>query len=116
MRPSLVHALLRQLDGAAERRRARDVRARTRSRTSAVLGTVLALLALAGAWRDRWLLYATLIAVADVVALGLKTRAHSRYIALAIVLLVAGRRGGRARAGPRLAAPDGARPIAARAR
>ena len=70
-----------------------------------VLGTVLAVLALAGAWRDRWLLYATLIAVADVVALGLETRAHSRYIALAIVLLVAVGAAVARELGARLAAP-----------
>jgi hypothetical protein len=49
----------------------------------------LVALALAGGWSERWRLYATVIGVADIVALGIETQAQTRYIALAIVLLVA---------------------------
>ena len=53
------------------------------------LATLLAVVAIAGAWRDRWWLYAAVIGAADIVALGLETQAQSRYILLGIVLLVA---------------------------
>jgi hypothetical protein len=53
------------------------------------LATLLAVIAVAGAWRDRWWLYAAAIGVADIIALGWETHAQSRYILLGIVLLVA---------------------------
>jgi hypothetical protein len=54
-----------------------------------VLALPLFALALAGGWRDRWRLYATVIAVADIVALGFVTQPQARYVVLGTVLLVA---------------------------
>jgi hypothetical protein len=53
------------------------------------LATPLLVIAVAGAWRDRWWLYAAVIGVAEIVALGLETHAQGRYILLGVVLLVA---------------------------
>jgi 4-amino-4-deoxy-L-arabinose transferase-like glycosyltransferase len=53
------------------------------------LATPLAVIAVAGAWRDRWWLYAAAIGAADILALGWETHAQGRYILLGVVLLVA---------------------------
>jgi hypothetical protein len=87
MRPSLLHTLLvsstvpPQGGGLVEY-------AMHPIAFAGLLATPLVVLAVVGAWRDRWWLYATLIGIADVVALGLQTRAQCRYIVLGVVLLV----------------------------
>jgi hypothetical protein len=53
------------------------------------LATPLVVIAVAGGWRDRWWLYAAVIGVAQIIALGLETHAQGRYILLGVVLLVA---------------------------
>jgi hypothetical protein len=53
------------------------------------LATPLVVIAVAGAWRDRWWLYAAVIGVADIIALGVETHAQGRYILFGVVLLVA---------------------------
>jgi hypothetical protein len=53
------------------------------------LAAPLVVIAVAGAWRDRWYLYAAVIGLADIIALGLETHAQGRYILLGVVLLVA---------------------------
>ena len=53
------------------------------------LATPLCVIAIAGAWRDRWWLYAAVIGVVDIVWLGIETHAQGRYILLGVVLLVA---------------------------
>lgn len=51
------------------------------------LGPPLMLVAVTA--RDRWRWFATVIGVADVIVLGLETAAQTRYVVLALVLLVA---------------------------
>jgi hypothetical protein len=88
LRPSLVHTLLVSAtvppsDSGLTAYAAHPVN------YLGMLATLLAVIAIAGAWRDRWWLYAAVIGVADIVALGVETQAQSRYILLGIVLLVA---------------------------
>jgi len=53
-----------------------------------LLATLLAFVALAGAWRDRWRLYAFALGLADVLVLAHLSTAHTRYVTIGVVLIV----------------------------
>lgn len=53
-----------------------------------IVTTLLGLVALAGAWRDRWRLYALVLGVGDILVLAHLSTAQTRYVTVGIVLLV----------------------------
>lgn len=53
-----------------------------------IVPTLLGLAALAGAWRDRWRLYAFALGLADILVLAHLGPAETRYVTVGIVLLV----------------------------